>query len=50
MKILSKEENKELTKLIKEYKINLVKKTTLIIELEESIKYHNEHNKGGTNA
>jgi hypothetical protein len=45
MKILTKEDNKELTKLIKQYKINLVKKTNLIKELEESIKYHNKQNK-----
>lgn len=50
MKTLNKEENKELAKLIKQYKINLAKKTNLIKELEESIKYYNKKNKGGTNA
>jgi predicted nucleic acid-binding protein len=50
MKILTKEDNKELARLIKQYKINLVKSTTLITELEKSIKYHNKQNKGGTNA
>jgi predicted nucleic acid-binding protein len=50
MKILSKEDNKELARLIKQYKINLVKSTTLITELEKSIKYHNKQNKGGSNA
>jgi predicted nucleic acid-binding protein len=50
MKILTKEDNKELARLIKQYKINLVKSTTLITELEKSIKYHNKQNKGGSNA
>jgi predicted nucleic acid-binding protein len=50
MKILTKEDNKELARLIKQYKINLVKSTTLITELEKSIKYHNKQNKGGSNV
>jgi hypothetical protein len=50
MKALTKEENKELTKLLQQYKINLVKKTTLIIELEESIKYYGKERKGEDNA
>jgi predicted nucleic acid-binding protein len=50
MKTLTKEDSKELARLIKQYKINLVKSTTLITELEESIKYHNKQNKGGSNV
>ena len=50
MKVLTKEDNKELAKLIKQYKINLAKSTTLIKELEESVKYHNKQNKGGSNV
>ena len=45
MKILTKEDNKELARLIKQYKINIAKQTTLVVELEESIKYHNKQNK-----
>jgi predicted nucleic acid-binding protein len=50
MKTLTKEDSKELARLIKQYKINLVKSTTLITELEKSIKYHNKQNKGGSNV
>jgi hypothetical protein len=36
--------NRELTKLIKQLKINSEKKANLIIELEESIKYYSKKN------